>query len=675
MSQFFTPSLLGRFTRRRFVQGLAAGGALAAAGMPALSRAERNRLRVGPQVLQGNRFHLTYSPTPVNFTGKDRIATAINGSVPAPILRWREGDTVTIDVTNNLAEDASIHWHGLILPSAMDGVPHVSDGFGGIKPGETFRYRFPIVQSGTYWYHSHSGFQEQTGAYGAIIIDPKEPEPFEYDRDYVVMLSDWSDENPANIYAKLKKMSDYYNFRERTVGDALHDLERLGWDGFWAQRKMWNEMRMSDRDISDVTGYTYTFLMNGVTPAEGWLALFKRGEKVRLRIINGSAMTFFDLRIPGLKMTVVAADGQYVEPVTVDEIRLGVAETYDVIVEPSAEQAYTIFAQAIDRSGYARGTLTPDPAMTANVPEMDPPPVLTHMDMGMDMSMMGMDHSMMGMNHGGMQGMDHSKMKGMNHGGMQGMDHSKMKGMNHGGMQGMDHSKMMGMNHGGMQGMDHSKMMGMNHGGMQGMDHSKMMGMKHGGMPSRRRYDPSNYGTGKAGFGSAEKVVHAPTETGPQVDMIADGARYHLDDPGIGLRENGRRVLTYADLYNLNRTPDPREPEREINLHLTGNMSRYMWSMNGIKFADADKLHLKFGERVRINLLNDTMMNHPIHLHGMWSDLETGDPNYIPRKHTVIVQPGSRISYLVTADAMGGWAYHCHLLYHMAGMFRHVVVS
>lgn len=621
MSQFSASSLLGRFTRRRFVQGLTAGGAFAALGGPSLSLAEQQRLRAGPKVLSGTRFDLTCSPTPVNFTGAERHATAVNGSVPAPILRWREGDTVSLNVTNNLAEDSSIHWHGIILPSDMDGVPHISDGFKGIRPGESFHYQFPVKQSGTYWYHSHSGFQEQTGAYGAIVIDPKEPEPFEYDRDYVVMLSDWSDEDPGTIYAKLKKMSDYYNFRERTVGDALEDLERLGWDGFRAQRGMWNRMRMSDRDISDVTGYTYTFLMNGNTPADGWLGLFRKGEKVRLRIINASAMTFFDLCIPGLKMTVVAADGQYVEPVTVDEIRLGVAETYDVIVEPSSEQAYTIFAQAIDRSGYARGTLTPDPSMTAKVPGMDPAPILSHADMGMDMSMM--------------MGMDHSKMGGM----MQGMDHSKMGGM------------------------------------MQGMDHSNMPGMKHAGHAMRTRYDAGRYGTGKAGLGSALKVVHSAMEIGPQVDMIADGAKYQLDDPGVGLRNNGRRVLTYADLYNLNRTPDPREPEREINLHLTGNMSRYMWSMNGVKFADAEPLRLKFGERVRINLLNDTMMNHPIHLHGMWSDLETGDPNYIPRKHTVIVQPGARASYLVTADAMGGWAYHCHLLYHMGGMFRHVIVS
>jgi len=513
-----------------------------------------------------------------------------------------------LNVTNNMAVDTSIHWHGLILPSAMDGVPHISNGFTGIKPGETFKYQFPVIQSGTYWYHSHSGWQEQTGAYGAIVIDPIEPEPFAFDRDYVVLLSDWSDEDPSNIYAKLKKLSHYYNFSERTLGDAVGELKEQGWKRFWSNRGMWNQMRMSDRDISDVTGYTYTYLMNGVTPADGWMGLFKQGEKVRLRFINAAAMTFFDVRIPGLKMTVVAADGQYVQPISVDEFRIGVAETYDVIVEPSAEQAYTVFAQSIDRTGYARGTLTPHPSLKAEIPEMDAAPILGHGDMGMDMSMM--DHSAMG--HAG-------------------MDHSKM---------------------------DHSAM------GNEGAAQDKM----------QKPLGPE-IGSGATGYGSAQPIVHVSTEFGPHVDMRADAAQYMIDDPGIGLRNSNRRVLTYADLRNLNKTPDPRDPEREINLHLTGNMSRYMWSMNGIKFADAEPLRLKFGERVRINLLNDTMMNHPIHLHGMWTDLETGDGDYIPRKHTVIVQPGARVSYLVTADAMGGWAYHCHLLYHMAGMFRHVIVS
>ena len=626
MSKIRLPTLGGiSLSRRRFVQGLAAGGTLFGMGMsPRLGYADQLRARTGPQVLTGSRFDLSYRPTPVNFTGKDRIATAINGSVPAPVLRWKEGDTVTLNVTNNLAEDTSIHWHGIILPSAQDGVPNISDGFTGIRPGETFSYRFPIMQSGTYWYHSHSGFQEQTGAYGAIVVDPKEPEPFSYDRDYVVVLSDWSDEDPNAVYAKLKKLSHYYNFRERTVSEAVAEIEEKGWSGFWANRGMWNEMRMSDRDISDVTGYTYTFLMNGVTPADGWLALFKRGERVKLRFINAAAMTFFDVRIPGLKMTVVAADGQYVEPVSVDEFRIGVAETYDVLVEPHDDRAYSVFAQAIDRSGYARGTLTPDLSMVAEIPALDPAPILTHGDMGM-----AMDHS-----QHNMAGMDHSQ-----HDMSVKEDSEPAKGAMKCGA--------------GMMGMDHGQH---NMGAMSGAGKLAM-------------------GAGPAGYGSAKTVSYEDVRMGPQVDMLADAAKYRLDDPGVGLRNNGRRVLTYADLFRLGSTDDPREPEREINLHLTGNMSRYMWSMNGIKFADADPLQLKFGERVRINLINDTMMNHPIHLHGMWSDLETGEGNKIPRKHTVIVQPGAMLSYLVTADAMGAWAYHCHLLYHMPGMFRKVVVS
>ncbi len=624
-------------SRRRFVTGLAAGTALMGLGLSVNAKPSSEAMKkilAGPTVLRGSNFDLTYSPTKVNLTGNERIATAINDSVPAPVLRWKEGDTVTLNVTNNMAEDTSIHWHGIILPPEQDGVPGIS--FAGIKPGTTHKYQFKVNQSGTYWYHSHSGFQEQTGAYGAIVIDPKEPPPYTYDRDYVVMLSDWTDENPTDVYHKLKKLSHYYNFRERTVGDAMGEISEGGWDKFWANRGMWNDMRMSDRDISDVTGYTYTFLTNGHAPADGWTGLFKKGEKVLLRFINAAAMTFFDVRIPGLKMTVVATDGQYIQPVNIDEFRIGVAETYDVIVEPSADRAYSIFSQAIDRSGYARGTLTPDSSMTAEVPELDAAPLLTHGDMGMDMSSMsGMDHSGHDMGGSSMEGMDHSKMN-------MGKKVSK-PAMKCGG--GMD-----------MGSMDHSK--------MKGMDHSKMKGM---GKPEM--------GSGGIGFGSSRKIVHADTEYGPHIDMRADAPQYRLDDPGVGLRNNGRKVLTYADLRNLTRTKDRRDPGREIDLHLTGNMSRYMWSFNGVKYKDAEPLRLKYGERVRINLINDTMMNHPIHLHGMWSDLETGDAKYIPRKHTIVVQPGARISYLVTADAKGSWAYHCHLVYHMLGMFRKVVVS
>ncbi len=615
------PEQSAMMSRRRFVTGVAAGSALLGSGLASNLSYANPSSRSMMSTLTGRQFDLNIGYRPVNFTGKERQATVINGSVPGPILRWREGDRVTLRVTNNLAHDTSIHWHGMILPPGMDGVPGIS--FDGIKPGETFTYQFDVRQNGTFWYHSHSRFQEQTGMYGAIVIDPSRPDAVAYDRDYVVLLSDWSDEKPERIYAKLKKQSDYYNFRERTAGDFWRDVSEKGWSQTRKDRSMWNRMRMSDRDLSDVTGYTYTFLMNGATPEDGWLGLFKRGEKVRLRFINGAAMTIFDVRIPGMKMTVVAADGQNIEPITIDEFRIAVAETYDVIVEPSVDSAYTIFAQSIDRTGYARGILSPDANWSADVPQMDPPALLSHRDMGMG----GMDHSQ-------------HDMSGMS--GMSGTSDSKH-----------DMSK--------MSGMDHSK-----------HDMSKMSGMQEMPQKSGQVPDP-------AGYGSNRDITHVASEFGPHVDMRAMTPQDGLSDPGIGLRDHkrlyNRRVLTYADIRNLDRTLDPRDPEREIELHLTGNMNRYMWSINGIKFADAELLRLSYGERARIILVNDTMMTHPIHLHGMWSELETGDPDYIPRKHTVIVQPGSKISYLVTADAMGGWAYHCHLLYHMPGMFREVRVS
>jgi len=647
-------------TRRRFVTGVAAGGAILGLGASSRSApATATGKPGGPRTLTGRRFDLNIGYQPVNFTGRERIATAVNGSVPAPILRWREGDSVELRVTNRLAHDSSIHWHGIILPTNMDGVPGLS--FDGIKPGQTYAYRFDVQQSGTYWYHSHSGFQGQTGMYGPIVIEPREPDPVAYDRDHVVVLSDWSDEAPEAIYARLKKLSHYYNFRERTAGDLWRDIREKGAAGTWNERAMWNRMRMSETDIADVTAYAYTYLMNGVTPDEGWRGLFKRGEKVRLRFINSSAMTIFDLRIPGLKMKVVASDGQNIDPVTVDEFRIGVAETYDVIVEPSDDSAYTIFAQSIDRTGYTRGVLTPDPGWQADIPEMDPAPFLGHRDMGMGHGMHHGGHDM-----GGMSGMDHG---GHDMGGMSGMDHG---GHDMGGMSGMDHG---GHDMGGMSGMDHG---GHDMSGMSGMDHGRHAGSGIRTMP-RRTSDGHEEALGKAGFGSIRRITHVDSEFGPHVDMRADSPRNGLNDPGIGLRDHwkryGRRVLTYADICNYRSTPVPREPGREIELHLTGNMERYMWSINGIKFADADPLRLTRGELVRFTLVNDTMMTHPIHLHGMWSELETGDPRHIPRKHTVIVQPGSKISYLVNADAPGRWAYHCHLMYHMPGMFREVRVS
>ena len=602
-------------TRRRFVKGMVVGSAMTSLGFGSGSILAQAMKRDQIETLRGTGFHLTIGEQVVNFTGAPRIATTVNGSLPAPVLRWKEGETVTIKVTNTLNEYTSIHWHGLILPSNMDGVPGISNDFGGIAPGETFTYTFPIMQSGTYWYHSHSGFQEQTGLYGSIIIDPKDADPVGYDRDYVVMFSDWTDEDPTSVYTKLKKLSHYYNFKERTNVDLMKDIEANGFDATWSDRKMWNQMRMSQRDLADVSGSTYTYLTNGQTPENGWTGLFNKGERVRLRFVNGSAMSFFDVRIPGLKLTVVAADGQNIEPITVDEFRIGVAETYDVIVEPHDDTAYTIFAQDISRSGYARGTLTPDMSLIADVPDMELVSNLTHADMGMDMS---------GMNHSG------NDMASM--GAMASMDHSKMN------MSGEPSKN----NHSGHH--------------MSKMDHSKMV-----------KPNPSDFGSGE--------IIHASTEYGPHVDMRSEAPQYRLDDPGVGLRNNGRRVLTYADLRNLRSTADDRDPDREIQLHLTGNMSRYMWSIDGVKDTDAEPLRWKLGERLRVTFVNDTMMNHPMHLHGMWSDLETGDNNFIPRKHTVIVQPGSQISYRVTVDAEGGWAYHCHLLYHMLGMFRKVIVA
>ncbi len=599
-------------TRRTFIKGLAATGILGGLGMwrvPVWAVTSPGQANV----LTGNDFDLFIGEIPVNITGAARTAMTINGSLPGPILRWREGDTVTLRVRNRLHEDTSIHWHGIILPANMDGVPGLS--FHGIAPDGMYEYKFDVNQNGTYWYHSHSGLQEQAGVYGALVIDAKDPEPFSYDRDYVVLLSDWTDENPDRVLAKLKKQSDYYNYHKRTVGDFIDDVSEMGWSAAIADRKMWAEMKMSPTDLADVSGYTYTYLMNGQAPDGNWTGIFKPGEKIRLRFINAAAMTYFDVRIPGLKMTVVAADGQYVKPVSVDEFRIAVAETYDVIVEPENEQAYTIFAQSMDRTGYSRGTLAVREGLSAPVPEVDPRPLISNADMGMD--------------HGSMDGMEHGSMQ---------------SGM--ASMAGMDHSKMAGM--------DHSQMAGMSHGSMSGMDHSQMAGMDHGTMQSHPASETNN----------------------PLVDMQTMTPAPNLSDPGIGLRDNGRQVLTYSDLRSTFLDPDGRDPSRTIELHLTGHMEKFSWSFDGIKFSDAEPLRLKYGERVRITLVNDTMMTHPIHLHGMWSDLEDENGNFLVRKHTIDIPPGSKRSYRVTADALGRWAYHCHLLLHMEmGMFREVRVD
>ncbi|MNQ06240.1 Copper resistance protein A precursor [compost metagenome] len=567
-------------SRRSFIKGLSAGSLLAGAGLwrpPAWAVTADNQ----PSTLRGSQFDLWIGEAPVNFTGTPRTAMTINGGIPGPLLRWREGDTVTIRVRNRLQQDTSIHWHGIILPANMDGVPGLS--FQGIAPDGLYEYRFTLHQNGTYWYHSHSGLQEQAGVYGPLVIDAREPEPFEYDRDYVVMLSDWSDQAPEHLMHTLKKQSDYYNRHKRTVGDFIEDVSRDGWATTVADRTMWAEMKMSPTDLADVSGVTYRYLMNGQTPETNWTGTFKPGEKLRLRLINGSAMSYFDVRLPGLKMTVVAADGQYVQPVSVDELRIAVAETYDVIVEPGNERAYTLFAQSMDRSGFARGTLALSQGLSAAVPSPDPRPLISMADMGMD------------------------------------------------------------------------------HGAMAGMDHSQMSGMDHGSM---------------AGMGNAMQTHPASETDNPLVDMQTMSPSAKLADPGIGLRNNGRRVLTYADLKSTFPDPDGREPSRTLELHLTGHMEKFAWSFDGIPFADAQPLRLTYGERLRITLVNDTMMTHPIHLHGLWSDLEDEQGRFQVRKHTIDMPPGTRRSYRVTADALGRWAYHCHLLFHMEmGMFREVRVD
>jgi CopA family copper-resistance protein len=574
-----------RLNRRRFVQGIAGAALSSSAGF---ARGADDRT-----VLRGPEFDLTVDEMPVNITGAPRRAVVVNDQLPAPLLRMRQGDDVTIRVTNRLRSQTSIHWHGLIVPADMDGVPGLS--FDGIAPGTTFTYRFRVNQYGTYWYHSHSRFQEQVGHYGPIVIDRRGGERHAHDREHVVLLSDWTDDDPEAIYATLKKQSDYYNFGKRTFADFMRDARDRGLAAAAADRRMWAAMRMNPTDLADVGGYSYTYLLNGASPAANWTGTFVPGERVRLRLINGSSMSFFDVRIPGLKMTVVATDGQDVEPVTVDELRIGTAEVYDVIVQPR-DTAYTIFAQSMDRSGYARGTLAPRAGMAAEVPALDARPVLSMADMG---------HGAMGHGAGG-------------HG-------APKPGP-------VDHSKM-----------DHSK-----------MDHAAM---------------------GHAASAAAPPT-HGADAHGPLVDMVADSPSPALDDPGVGLRDNGRRVLTYADLHTLGGPIDPREPSRDIELHLTGHMERYVWSFDGRKFSDATPLRFAHGERARIVLVNDTMMTHPIHLHGMWSELIDADGAFLARKHTISVRPGQRLAYLVTADALGHWAYHCHLLYHMeAGMFREVVVA
>jgi len=634
-------------SRRRFVQGVAAGATLAAyewSGWPAYGEPSQHT----PGTLTGKDFDLTIDSVAANFTGRRATAIAVNGTVPGPILRWREGDTITLAVTNRLKETTSIHWHGMRVPADMDGVPGLS--FRGIAPGETFHYRFPVMQSGTYWYHSHSRFQEQTGLMGAIVIEPRGKDPVESDREYVVMLSDWTDANPETIYSNLKQQSDYYNYHRQTAPGFVAEARKKGFWQTLSDRASWARMGMSPTDIADVSAPTYTYLLNGNSPNANWTGLFRPGERIRLRFINASSMTFFDVRIPGLKMTVVQADGNDVEPVTVDEFRMGVAETYDVIVSPPDNAAYTIFAQSEDRSGFARGTLAASAGMSSVIPPMDPRPQRTMADMGMG--------NMKGMKMGNMAGMDMSGVDGMS------AKDTPASGKDKAGEPGVA-----GMDMG-------SKAASQHMGAMPDME----MGSSSGTTPFPQPSPATMPIMAMTGTSNGETILEPSNAVhmhrGPQVDNVAMTVSERLNDPGDGLSGNGRRVLTYADLRARYRGVDGRPPTREIELHLSGNMDRYIWGFNGQKFSSAEPIVLKLGERVRVVLVNDTMMEHPIHLHGLWSELENGKGEFNPYKHTIIVKPAERVSYLISADTPGQWAFHCHLLYHMeAGMFRTVVVQ
>ena len=580
---------MNRLTRRRFLQDAAALGV--GLGLEQLVPAYAWQSQTStPPAGDSALIPLRIQNKRLTIGGRKAVATTINGSIPGPLVRLREGQTATLRVTNELEEMSALHWHGLLVPADMDGVPGVS--FAGIKPGQTFTYRYQVKQSGTYWYHSHSGLQEQSGVYAPLIIDPIEPQPFGYERDYIVLLSDWTFEDPQRVLAKLKKHSAYYNFQRQTGLDFPSEAAEQGWGTLLAKRLRWGRMRMDPTDIADVTGYTYTYLMNGLPPTANWTALFQPGERVRLRFINSAAMTYFDVRVPDLPLRVIQADGQNVKPVTVDEFRIAPAETYDVLVEPQDNRAYTIFAETMDRSGYACGLLAPRRGMTAALPARRARPLRSMADMG----------------HHGSQPGAHA--------------HRKQAGAPH-----MSHTA-------------HAS----------GSDHNTHA--HHAG------------------------VAHGPDHHGPGAAMVAQVSRSRLDEPGIGLEQTGRRVLTYSDLRSL-APGTKRVAERELELHLTGNMERYMWSFDGKTFSEVTQpIPLDYGERVRLTLVNDTMMDHPIHLHGMWMELENGAGLHTPKKHTLSVKPAERVSVDITADAPGQWALHCHLLYHMeAGMFRLVAVS
>ena len=602
-------------TRRQLLRSTASAGALLALqGLrPAWARSPHGLQLAGAPGAGPREFDLTIGETPIQVDGRQGLAVTVNGSMPAPLLRFREGDTVTLRVHNTLDESTSIHWHGILVPFEMDGVPGVT--FPGIPPGETFVYRYPVTQSGTYWYHSHTGLQEQLGHHGPLIIDPRGSDPVAYDREHVIVLADWMFESPYAVLARLKKQSHYSNYQRPTIGDFFRGVSRNGFGATVNDRLMWGRMRMMPTDIADVTGHLYTYLMNGQGPERGWTGLFTPGERVRLRFINAAALSYFNLRIPGLPMTVVQADGQNVEPVTVDELQMAVAETFDVIVAPTEDRAYTIVAESMDRSGYARGTLAPRAGMIAAAPELREPPRRTMVDMGMAMD--GMD----------MPGMTMPPADGADVRAGHEMPATASEATVPGGQKDMN-------------------------------------------MPMS--------GAADDGMAAAGPIVarHGPDLHGPGNSGVADVQRNRLGEPGTGLAGVGHRVLVYTDLKALE-PYDQRPPDREIELHVTGNMERYMWSFDGRKFSEVTApIPFNHGERIRLTLVNDTMMEHPIHLHGMWMELENGHGEHLPRKHTISVKPAERLSVLISADAPGRWAFHCHFLYHMEmGMFRVVEVS
>jgi len=622
--------------RRQLLRGaaLTGGGLALAAWMPAWAQTNSAGIVRPLPTLSGDDITLKIARQTMIIDGRPSKAIGINGTVPAPLIRLREGQNVRLHVINDLDKDSSIHWHGLLVPSQFDGVPGLS--FPGIKPRSTFTYEFPIRQSGTYWYHSHSGLQEQLGHYGPIVIDPAGKDPIASDREHVIVLSDHSPLSPEAIFRRMKVDPGGLNFQKQTLAGLL-----AGRDQSLKDRVDWGRMRMDPTDISDTTGAAYTYLVNGHGPRDNWTALFVPGERVRLRIINASSMTTFNVRIPGLKLSIVQADGQNVMPVEVDEFQIGVAETYDAIVVPGEDRAYTLVGEAVDRSGMARATLAPRAGMVAEVPPLRKRPLATMKDMGMDMSSMP-----------GMEGMDMS-------GGItppRGVDPTAEKNSS---------AKLVTP---GMAGPSapQGSMPGADSGDMSGMDHSRMGDTDAGSM-----------GTMDMGSMKMRDFSNAPqVKKGPGVQTIAPMPIDRTGEPGQGLEDVGHKVLVYKDLMALERNPDVRAPSRSLDIHLTGNMERFMWSFDGVKMSDhMEPIPFIEGERVRINLINDSMMAHPIHIHGHFFELVTGHGDHAPRKHTVIVQPGGKVTWDFTADAVGDWAFHCHLLYHMhAGMMRTVSV-